>query len=208
MKTPRVGAWFVLTLLVCSPTPSGAQDGEAFIRPRGQGPHARPEARRTRVPARRARVHAASIVRHAHAHGLEPALVYAVVEVESFFNARAISHAGARGLMQLMPVVELEYGVVDVFDPEQNLGAGCAYLAHLLRAYRGRLTWALAAYNAGPGRVARAGGPPSHVYVRRVLRARARWRTHLLQDAHTRLPGRDASTHNTTHADGARTQDE
>jgi hypothetical protein len=108
----------------------------------------------------------------AERYGVSEALVRAVVAVESGFNARAKSHAGAQGLMQLMPPTAADLGVKDAFDPEQNVDAGTRYLAGLLKTFK-REDLALAAYNAGPGRVRRAGGIPrireTQRYVKRVL---------------------------------------
>jgi soluble lytic murein transglycosylase-like protein len=110
----------------------------------------------------------------AERYGLDPALVLAVVHVESGGEARALSPKGAQGLMQLMPKTAAELGVMDRLDPAANLDGGSRYLDALLRKYRGDLRKALAAYNAGPGAVARHGGVPPYretqEYVRRVLR--------------------------------------
>jgi soluble lytic murein transglycosylase-like protein len=109
----------------------------------------------------------------AQRHGLDPALVLAVVSVESGFRPRAVSPKGAQGLMQLMPRTAASLGVSDAFDPEQNVDAGVRHLESLVRLYGGDLTRALAAYNAGQGAVARHGGVPPYretrAYVRRVL---------------------------------------
>ena len=116
----------------------------------------------------------ASLVEQAaRRHGLDPALVLAVVSVESGFKPQAVSPKGAQGLMQLMPRTAASLGVEDAFDPEQNLDAGVRHLEALVRQYDGDLTRALAAYNAGQGAVARHGGVPPYretrAYVRRVL---------------------------------------
>jgi soluble lytic murein transglycosylase-like protein len=115
----------------------------------------------------------------ARRHGLDPALVLAVVSVESEFKAQAVSPKGAQGLMQLMPRTAASLGVADAFDPEQNVDAGVRHLESLVRLYGGDLTRALAAHNAGQGAVARHGGVPPYretrAYVRKVLeRYRAR----------------------------------
>ena len=111
----------------------------------------------------------------ARRHGLDPALVLAVVSIESGFRPEAVSPKGAQGLMQLMPRTAASLGVQDAFDPEQNVDAGVRYLEGLVRLYGGDLTRALAAYNAGQGAVARHGGVPPYretrAYVRRVLAA-------------------------------------
>jgi soluble lytic murein transglycosylase-like protein len=110
----------------------------------------------------------------AERYGLDPELVLAVVGVESAFESRAVSPKGAQGLMQLMPATAADLGVVDVFDPAANLDAGSRHLEALLRQYRGDLRRTLAAYNAGPGAVARHGGVPPYretqEYIRRVMR--------------------------------------
>jgi len=107
-------------------------------------------------------------------HGLAPELVEAVVRVESNFDARAISKQGARGLMQLMPSTAAQLGVRDVFDVRQNIEGGVRHLRYLVDRYKGNLTLALAAYNAGVDAVARHGGVPPYTetqaYVTRVLR--------------------------------------
>lgn len=110
----------------------------------------------------------------AKAHGVDPALVLAVIWVESRGNALAVSAKGARGLMQLMPATSKDLGVVDAFDPAQNVDAGTRYLKRLLAKY-GAERAALAAYNWGPGNVDRTGGKlPEQVetYVQRVLERR------------------------------------
>lgn len=107
-------------------------------------------------------------------HGVDPALVYAVVRAESGFDHRAVSARGALGLMQLMPATAAEVGVRDAFHPVENLEGGVSYLRALLDRYGGDVRLALAAYNAGPGAVERAGGLPpfaeTRAYVERVLR--------------------------------------
>lgn len=114
------------------------------------------------------------VTRIARSHGLPPALVAAVVRVESGFNPRARSRAGAIGLMQLMPATAAALGVDDPLDPEQNVDGGCRYLKGLLEEFP--LELALAAYNAGPHAVRRYGGVPPYAetqrYVPRVLARR------------------------------------
>ena len=104
--------------------------------------------------------------------GLSPVLIKAVALVESGFDARAVSPKGAQGLMQLMPGTAAQYGVVDAFDPLQNLRAGATHLRGLIDEFGGDLTLALAAYNAGSGAVRRHGGVPDYRetrdYVRKV----------------------------------------
>jgi hypothetical protein len=97
------------------------------------------------------------IDRAAARHGLAPELIRSVIRTESAFDPRAMSPAGARGLMQLMPATAAELGVTDPFDPEQNIMAGTRYLRQLLDRYNGDLDHALAAYNWGMGNVDRHG---------------------------------------------------
>ena len=105
--------------------------------------------------------------------GIEPALLQAVVQQESGFNPRAVSPAGAAGLMQLMPATATRFGVRDRFDPAQNLRGGARYLAWLLDHFNQDLDLALAGYNAGERSVRRHGNrvPPyaeTQAYVRAV----------------------------------------
>jgi soluble lytic murein transglycosylase-like protein len=103
---------------------------------------------------------------------VDPALVRAVIQTESNWNTSAISRKGARGLMQLVPGTAQQLGVNNAFDAKQNLDGGVHYLHMLLERYNGDLDKALAAYNAGPGAVDRAGGVPRYretrEYVQRV----------------------------------------
>jgi hypothetical protein len=99
-------------------------------------------------------------------------LVKAVIQVESEFDPRAVSSAGARGLMQLMPFTARRFGVTDSFDPRQNIFGGVQYLRFLLDLFAGDVTLALAGYNAGENAVQRYGGIPPYKetqgYVRKI----------------------------------------
>jgi soluble lytic murein transglycosylase-like protein len=116
----------------------------------------------------------ASIDQAADKFGLPAALIKAVVKAESGYRVRAISPAGAQGLMQLMPATARELGVTDPFDIDQNIQAGAQYLRNMLDQFDGDLHLALSAYNAGPGTVARYSGnvpyAETQTYVQRVLR--------------------------------------
>lgn len=108
----------------------------------------------------------------ARRHGLHPELVSAVVATESAFEPTAVSHAGAQGLMQLMPATAERFGVRGerVFDPATNLDAGTRYLAWLMRRFEGDLPKALAGYNAGEGTVDRYQGVPPYRETRGYIR--------------------------------------
>lgn len=102
-------------------------------------------------------------------YDLDPLLLAAIVEVESGFNPRAVSHRGAQGLMQLMPSTARSTGDVQLDDPEDNLEAGARYLRRLLDRFDGDLVLALAAYNAGPTNVRRYDGVPPFRETRRYV---------------------------------------
>lgn len=113
---------------------------------------------------------------------VDPALLHAVITVESGYNARALSPKGAVGLMQLMPDTARRYAVRDIWDPLQNLRGGARYLRDLLMMFNDNLSLALAAYNAGEKAVIRAGHriPPfaeTRSYVPRVLEHYTRYRS-------------------------------
>jgi soluble lytic murein transglycosylase-like protein len=114
-----------------------------------------------------------AILEAAQANGLQPALIAAVIAAESNFNARAVSCAGAKGLMQINPPTQRYLGLQHVYDPRQNILAGSRYLRELLNRFGGDLASALAAYNAGPGAVKKHNGVPPYRetrdYVKRVL---------------------------------------
>jgi soluble lytic murein transglycosylase-like protein len=93
----------------------------------------------------------------AQAHGVESALVHAVISAESGYNPGALSKAGARGLMQLMPATAQRYGVQNIMDPQENISGGVKYLKDLLQMFQGNKELAVAAYNAGENAVIRYG---------------------------------------------------
>lgn len=97
------------------------------------------------------------IVESATKHGVDPKLVFAVMQQESSFKRNAVSPKGASGYMQLMPGTARRFGVTDIFDPKQNIDAGTKYLRFLLDLFKGNVELALAGYNAGEYRVIREG---------------------------------------------------
>jgi len=114
-------------------------------------------------------------------YGVDRSLVKAVIHAESSYNPQAVSRTGAKGLMQLMPGTAQDLRVVDSFDPKDNIRGGVRYLRFLLDTFRGDVTLALAAYNAGLSKVAKYGGIPPYEetrnYVSRVLALQKNYQT-------------------------------
>lgn len=115
----------------------------------------------------------AIIDRYASAHGVDPVLVKAVIQVESGYEPTSVSYKGARGLMQLMPDTARRFKVDDIFDAEQNIRGGVEYLSFLLRMFSNDVTRALAGYNAGENAVVKYEGVPPYeetqLYVQKAL---------------------------------------
>lgn len=116
-----------------------------------------------------------SVLKAAQKYDLPVKLIKGVIMAESNFQVKAVSHAGAQGLMQLMPATAKELGVENPFNIEENIDGGARYLRKMLDSFGGDLKLALAAYNAGPEAVIKHGGkvPPyleTQQYVKRVLR--------------------------------------
>jgi soluble lytic murein transglycosylase-like protein len=125
-------------------------------------------------PASRAEPYAGHIRTAADKYKLPEALILAVIAVESNFDPRALSDKGAMGLMQLMPATAKDLYVADAWDPSQNIEGGARYLRLLANQYAGDMVKTLAAYNAGPDAVRRAGEavpriPETQEYVRKVV---------------------------------------
>jgi soluble lytic murein transglycosylase-like protein len=139
-------------LVLSNKRPGDAAPVRSFTVPKAEG------LRATRsVVAERARSYDDLISEHSRSNGVRPALVRAVMQVESGFNPYARSPKGAMGLMQLMPATAKQYGVKNAFNPAENVRAGVAYLRGLLDRYENNEELALAAYNAGPAAVDKHG---------------------------------------------------
>lgn len=105
----------------------------------------------------------------ARLYKIPPALIRAVMETESDYDPRVVSSAGAKGLMQLMPVTARHMGVTDVFDPRQNIYGGVRYLRVLANTFHGNLLLTIAGYHAGPGAVTRYRGIPPYETTQRYV---------------------------------------
>lgn len=132
-------------------------------------------SRPSRVSAsvsRRAEAYRPAVTAAAERYEVSPALVNAIAHAESRFNPTAVSSAGARGIMQLMPATARQLGV-DPADATANIRGGTAYLRYLLNRYDGDIVCTIAAYNAGPGNVSKSrcipGFRETRLYVARVL---------------------------------------
>ena len=110
----------------------------------------------------------------ASTHQVDPHLIKAIIMAESRYNPNAVSKRGARGLMQLMPITAKSLGVVDSFDPEDNINGGVMYFKKLLDRFDGNVEFALAAYNAGSRYVRKYGGVPpfrqTQTYIHKVIK--------------------------------------
>jgi len=126
-----------------------------------------------RTPLLKESVYGDLIASAAEAHGVNPILVQALVQVESNYQPRARSPKGAMGLMQIMPATAREYKVRNAYDPKANIDAGIRKLKGLLEMYKSDVAMALAAYNAGEGAVQKYKGIPPYRetqnYVSRIL---------------------------------------
>jgi soluble lytic murein transglycosylase-like protein len=124
-------------------------------------------------PNAAAAAYAPLIEQAAARNGVDPAVLYGLIEQESGFDPNATSSAGALGLTQLMPGTAASLGVTEPLNPEQSIEGGARYLGQMLRQFAGNTSDALAAYNAGPGAVQQYGGvppyPETQQYVSKVL---------------------------------------
>jgi len=147
--------------------PAGAQYTEPAQRPARQQP--------TQVTSSNAPSNYVDMIGTAcDRHGVDPALVHAIVKVESDFNPYALSRKGAMGLMQLMPQTAVEMNVRNSFNPNENIDGGVKYLRYLIDRYEGNLQLALAAYNSGETAVKKWGTippfPETQNYVQKILK--------------------------------------
>jgi hypothetical protein len=144
-----------------------APKSDATSNPYAASSHSRQDAKLSRADL------GEMLTRAGHEHNLDVDLLASLVKAESGGNARAVSRAGAQGLMQLMPATAKNLGVADSFKADDNVRGGATYLDALLTRYHDNLALALAAYNAGPDAVDRYHGiPPYHetrAYVARVI---------------------------------------
>lgn len=151
---------FLVILLSCSAVPAFAQTLE-------EPPMMPSDATLKR--------YAPIIERASRIHGVEDALIHALIYAESSYDPRAVSPQGATGLMQLMPETAKRYGVRDAFDPVQNILGGVRFLKDLLILFEGDIHLVIAAYNSGVDAVIRAGrriptNPETLAFVPRVIR--------------------------------------
>lgn len=133
-----------------------------------------PETKPILLTAQKAeRLYHPYITKVSNRYRVDPAMVHAIIMAESSYNPKAVSKAGARGLMQLMPITAKEMGVVDSFNPKHNIEGGVRYYKKLLKQFNGDTKLALAAYNAGSKHVLDYNGIPpfkaTQYYVKKVL---------------------------------------
>lgn len=123
--------------------------------------------------ASKARAYGRTIQVYSKIYGVEEELIHAIVKQESCFNERAHSRAGAIGLMQLMPGTADMMKISDPWNPEQNIQGGVKYIGQMLSMFKGKKRFAVAAYNAGPGKVRKYRGIPPYRetknYVKKVM---------------------------------------
>jgi hypothetical protein len=158
---------YLIVSIETLPDPPSAPKSSAPSAPVPAGPHSTQNAKLSEADL------GEMLTQAGRAHNLDVDLLASLVKAESGGNSRAISPAGARGLMQLMPGTAKDLGVADSFKPDDNVRGGSTYLDALLTRYHDNLALALAAYNAGPDAVYRYHGIPPYnqtrAYVARVI---------------------------------------
>ncbi|MEZ5534465.1 MAG: lytic transglycosylase domain-containing protein [Thiolinea sp.] len=161
-----------------APAASAAQSGTTYTAKISCGSHQKIHSR--------TQPYLPTIRKYAQNYGVEEHLVRALIRQESCFNPKAVSHAGAQGLMQLMPGTADMMGVSDAMSPKQNIRGGIKYLSNMLQRFGGNKELALAAYNAGPGAVEKYNGIPPYRetrnYVVKVMSEYQRLKKQLSQD--------------------------
>ena len=144
------------------------------------------------APSAGANAYGSLIEQAAARNGLDPAVLYGLIQQESGFNPSATSSAGALGLTQLMPGTAASLGVTEPLNPAQSIEGGARYLGELMRQFGGNTSDALAAYNAGPGAVQQSGGippyPETQQYVSNVLANAAAYQQSTAGTASTAVP--------------------
>lgn len=183
-KSAKIGDSIVLTLrsggevtldqtLVQKIVPDEVEHPEPAPQAPEQAPATEAEPVAKPGPGLKETAYAQLIAAAAEAHGVDPILVQALIQVESNYKPRARSNKGAMGLMQLMPATAREYRVRNAYDPAANIAAGVQKLKSLLDKFSANTALALAAYNAGEGAVAKFNGIPPYRetqnYVRKIL---------------------------------------
>jgi len=171
-------------MLIANSAPIVLSDAQVYeyVSPLGQASLTNvPTNERVTIVRRKARYHSGvanleleqAVDRAAQQHHVQPALLLAVMKAESSFNPTAVSKAGAVGLMQLIPETAIRHGVRNLYDANDNITGGAKHLRYLLDRFHGNIRLALAAYNAGEGKVDRYGQVPPYKetrdYVKKVL---------------------------------------